>query len=141
MRSDERFLLDTAYVVALLNPRDRYHAPARALMPRVQVAQQVWVTEAVLFEVGAAFSANGRQAASSFIRSCYSTGSMQVVSIDTLLLMRALDLYEARPDKEWSLTDCTSFLIMEEHGIRSALTADHHFVQAGYRALLLEPVL
>ncbi len=41
-----------------------------------------------------------------------------------------------RPDKDWSLTDCISFVVMEEHGITDALTGDHHFEQAGFRALL-----
>ncbi len=51
---------------------------------------------------------------------------------------RALDRYEMRPDKDWSLTDCLSFLLMEERGIADALTADHHFEQAGFRALMRE---
>ena len=47
-----------------------------------------------------------------------------------------IDLYRIRPDKDWSLTDCISFVVMEEHGITDALTGDHHFEQAGFRALL-----
>ena len=43
---------------------------------------------------------------------------------------------DMRPDKDWSLTDCISFVVMEEHGITDALTGDHHFEQAGFRALL-----
>ena len=51
-----------------------------------------------------------------------------------------LALFEARPDKSWGLTDCTSFVVMQRDGIRDALTSDHHFAQAGFRALLrLEP--
>jgi predicted nucleic acid-binding protein len=45
-------------------------------------------------------------------------------------------LYHLRPDKQWSLTDCISFLVMSEEGITEALTADHHFEQAGFVALL-----
>lgn len=45
-------------------------------------------------------------------------------------------LYRERPDKDWSLTDCISFVAMEERGIREALTGDHHFEQAGFVALL-----
>lgn len=52
------------------------------------------------------------------------------------LTRRALDLYKNRPDKHRSLTDCVSFLIMEEQQIQNALTSDHHFQQAGYRAML-----
>jgi predicted nucleic acid-binding protein len=47
-----------------------------------------------------------------------------------------LNLYARRRDKEWPLTDCTSFIIMEDEGIREALTGDRHFEQAGYIALL-----
>jgi len=46
--------------------------------------------------------------------------------------------YRSRSDKTSGLTDCTSFLIMEEKGITDALTFDHHFLQAGFRALLRE---
>jgi predicted nucleic acid-binding protein len=51
-------------------------------------------------------------------------------------LERGLDLYDARPDKEWSLTDCISFIVMQDHGTYEALTGDHHFEQAGFVALL-----
>lgn len=49
---------------------------------------------------------------------------------------KGLDLYARRPDKDWSLTDCISFATMKEHGIEEALTADRHFEQAGFKALL-----
>jgi len=41
-------------------------------------------------------------------------------------------------DKTWGLTDCMSMVIMQEQELFIAATADEHFVQAGYRALLLE---
>ena len=46
------------------------------------------------------------------------------------------DLYSQRPDKGWSLTDCISFAAMRQNGIFQALTADHHFEQAGFTVLL-----
>ena len=52
---------------------------------------------------------------------------------------RACRLYGERLDKEWSLTDCTSILLMQDQGLGEALTTDHHFEQAGLRALLREP--
>ncbi len=47
-----------------------------------------------------------------------------------------IELYRTRSDKDWSLTDCISFVVMEQRGIVDALTGDHHFEQAGFRALL-----
>lgn len=49
---------------------------------------------------------------------------------------RGIELFSRRPDKAWSLTDCISFLVMHERGISEALTADHHFEQAGFVPLL-----
>ncbi len=64
--------------------------------------------------------------------------SLQVENIpaSSELLRRGVALFEQRPDKSWSLTDCTSFIVMEDRGIREALTGDHHFEQAGFTPLL-----
>jgi predicted nucleic acid-binding protein len=52
------------------------------------------------------------------------------------LFRRGIELYDNRLDKQWSLTDCISFVVMQQHGITEALTGDHHFEQAGFVALL-----
>jgi predicted nucleic acid-binding protein len=52
------------------------------------------------------------------------------------LFETGVSLYASRTDKEWSLTDCISFTVMSQYGIRDALTGDRHFEQAGFRALL-----
>ena len=59
-----------------------------------------------------------------------------VLSPSQKLWDEALHLYDARPDKQWSLTDCVSFTVMKQMGISDALTGDHHFEQEGFRALL-----
>lgn len=61
---------------------------------------------------------------------------MSTLLADTSFL-DALNLYVRRPDQAWSFTDCTSFRLMKARKIRDALTTDHHFEQAGFRALLL----
>lgn len=133
-----RFFLDTAYVLALLNPNDLYHTQAKALFLSMQSAQEVWITEAVLIEIGNALARSNRSAASAFINSCYVTPNVRVVPVDSPLLKRAIDFYTNREDKEWGLTDCISFIVMEDYGLTEALTADEHFQQAGFQALLLE---
>ena len=134
--SAERFLLDTVFIQALLNRRDQYHNQAQAFLPRVRSAAEVWITEAVLVEVGNALSAFDRMAACIFIGQCYQTANMHVATVDTALLREALTLYRSRSDKLWGLTDCISFVVMQRHNLRDAVTADEHFVQAGFRALL-----
>jgi hypothetical protein len=59
-----------------------------------------------------------------------------VVNADRALFEAGLDLYDKRPDKDWSLTDCISFLVMQRDQIDQALTADRHFRQAGFSTLL-----
>lgn len=134
----DRLFLDTAFVQALLNRRDQYHAQARALLPRLRSAREIWVTEAVLAEIGNALSSLDRLAAARFIVECYKTANIHEVSVDTPLFRRALRLYEDRPDKGWGLTDCISFVVMEEQGLRAAMTTDDHFRQAGFQVLMHE---
>jgi predicted nucleic acid-binding protein len=127
-----RLLLDTHYVQALLNPRDAHHDRALSLLPQVKAASEVIAMEAVLTEVGNALSGTPRfrQLAVTFIRRCYTQPRMTVASIDSSLLSRALDLFEARDDKDWGL---------RERGVMDAATGDRHFQQAGFRALMLRP--
>lgn len=136
--SNERLFLDTAFIQALLNPRDNYHNQAKQLFPRVRAASEVWITEAIFAEVGNALSAFNRNGAVQFIQQCYRTDNIKIVSVDTELLMQALTLYQSRPDKTWGLTDCISFTVMQQQNLTDAVTGDRHFVQAGFRALMLE---
>lgn len=129
--------LDTAFVQALLNARDQYYRQAIAFAPALRQATAVWTTEAVLLEIGNALSASNRTGAATFIRGCYHTPNIHVVTVDTALLERALVLFDSHRDKTWRLTDCISFVVMTEQGLIDALTADKHFQQAEFRALLL----
>ncbi|WP_072619250.1 type II toxin-antitoxin system VapC family toxin [Spirulina major] len=134
--SRERLFLDTAFIQALLNARDDAHPQAKQLFPRVRNAAEVWLTEAILVEVGNALSRFNRFGAVQFIEQCYHTPNISVVTVDAELLRAALQLYQSRPDKTWGLTDCISFVAMEREGLSLALTTDQHFVQAGFRALM-----
>ena len=59
-----------------------------------------------------------------------------VVPAATELFNRGRELFRKRPDKQWGITHSISFAVMQEHGLSGALTADHHFEQAGFHALL-----
>jgi predicted nucleic acid-binding protein len=71
------------------------------------------------------------------IQTAVMIGVLEVVPLTEDLFAEGLALFLSRPDKEWSLTDCISFVVMEKRGIRQAFTADKHFAQAGFEALLL----
>jgi uncharacterized protein len=127
--------IDTSYYVALLSPGDRHHAQAvdlgRALRRRFVV------TEFVLLELGNALSrTRDRQLFVQLLPSLRSDPHALIVPASSELFQRGYDLYTRRPDKDWSLTDCTSFVVMKEHGLTDALTTDRHFEQAGFEMLL-----
>lgn len=134
----DQLLLDTFYVQAFLNSKDQYHAKTLELYPEVKQARVVWLTEAVLVEIGNALSSIDRVAAASFISSCYNNPppNLRIVPVDAGLMELALALYSDRPDKEWGFTDCISFEVMRIHNVMDALTGDKHFTQAGFNALL-----
>jgi predicted nucleic acid-binding protein len=140
-RSSRRgVLVDAVYLVALLRKHDEHHA--RANRWRLHLAKEnvrLIVTEAVLWEwVNACSGLLLREQAIQGYRHLHEDEQVEVVPFQPKLIEAAVDLYESRPDKSWSLTDCLSFVIMQERKLTDALTADHHFEQAGFRALLLE---
>ena len=131
-----RFFIDTAYILALLNPRDVFHKKAMDLFPKLRSAIEVWTTEAILTELGNAMSCVNRSVAIAFINSCYVTNNLRVISIDRELFLKAVEFYRDHEDKEWGLTDCISFVVMKEQGLIEAFTADEHFQQAGFQVLM-----
>ena len=133
-----RFFLDTAFIQALLNKNDQYHTIAKSRLTILRTAREVWTTEAILVEVGNALSTMNREAATRFIQQCYTTPNIHIVSVDTELLKRAVYLYGERGDKNWGLTDCISFIVMQDHALIDAMTTDRHFTQAGFRALMCD---
>ena len=131
---------DSGYWVALLNPRDALHTVAITVSARLRDTSLV-TSEMVLTEVLNHFSDAGgtlRAAVADFVERLCNDGSCVVVPQTSLLFRRALELYQQRSDKSWSVTDCASILIMQDAKITEALTHDRHFQQAGLIALLQE---
>ena len=132
--------MDTSYVLALLNQNDKYHERAKALLPSTRLANEVCITEAIVIEIGNSLSRSNRSIAIDFIESLYATPNVNILPVNNSLLRGGIDLYRKRNDKEWGLTDCISFIVMEEQGLKEALTSDEHFQQAGFRAMLKEDI-
>jgi predicted nucleic acid-binding protein len=71
-----------------------------------------------------------------FVEHILKNANVEVVPQSTLLFKKAFDRYRDRDDKDWGLTDCSSFVIMEEMELTEVLAKDHHFAQAGFITLL-----
>jgi uncharacterized protein len=130
---------DTVYFLALVNPADRFHRQALALS-REPLAPLV-TTEWVLTEVGDALSQPPHRSRFTRLLALLSgQADVEVLPASSSLFQRGCGLHAQRPDKEWSLTDCISFVVMEERGLSEALTSDHHFEQAGFSVLLQQDI-
>ncbi len=132
--------LDTSYTIALSIAKDNYHPKAIELLLELNQKQtQIITTQAVILEIGNTLSKQKyRQAAIQIIEHFEKDPNVEIVSLTTEIYRAAFELFRNRTDKEWGLVDCISFVVMTEKGITEALTADEHFNQAGFKALLLQ---
>jgi predicted nucleic acid-binding protein len=127
---------DTFHFLALLKTDDPYHARAVGLH-RIRW-QKIVTTDCVLLETGDACCAPSDHGDFlALYESLPRDSRIQVVRLTPELLKQGVALFRNRADKGWPLTDCISFVAMQDHGLREALTADRHFQQAGFKALLV----
>ena len=126
-------LVDTGYLVAIAQPADALHL--RAVSWAKMVSEPTLVTEHVLWETVNFLSTPGdRPKVRCLIDHIQSATAFEIAFATCEMFEAGLGLHSQRSDKEWSLTDCISFLIMQRRGIERALTYDHHFEQAGFEA-------
>lgn len=133
-----RVFVDTAAWLALINKDDHFHKQARAVRDRLVAAQASFITtDWVLLEVANSLSKRRfRKSAVRLVEAISRSPNIRVVRTDPYLWDRAWNLYKKSRDKDWSLTDCMSFVVMRDEGIRQAFTTDRHFEQAGFVKLL-----
>jgi predicted nucleic acid-binding protein len=132
--------LDTAYVYALVNTRDQWHEQAVEWQRKLAGDRRpVITTQLILVEIADGLAAvKFRAQAVQIVITLQSNPFVEVIPLSSQLLSDAIDLYRSRPDKNWGLTDCASFVTMRERALLDALTVDEHFRQARFRALLRE---
>lgn len=134
----DKIFIDTAAWIALLNSRDNLHQKARLIMDDlIENKNPLVTTEFVLMEVADAISApRSRPKTIDFIDNILLLPILLVIPASQDLWKAGWQLYKQRSDKEWGLTDCTSFIVMKQENIKIAFTADHHFEQAGFIKLM-----
>ena len=129
---------DTLYWIATVKPNDPYARAAREARQATDSCIIV-TTDEVLGEFVTAFSKGGRNMrarAVQTVRTLLASPKVEIVAQSRESFLRALDRFSQRPDKEYSLTDCSSMNVMETEGIKDVLTNDHHFQQEGYNVLI-----
>ncbi len=126
---------DAFYFVARLNRHDQHHE--RVLNFSRDFRAHLLTSDWVLMEVADALAQSEcRARVRDFILHLRATAACEIVPASRELQDRALDFYHQHADKQWTLTDCVSFVIMRERQLTDALTGDKRFEQAGFTALL-----
>lgn len=130
--------VDTVALIALVNTRDSLHEKAKEVFINLRRQNYLFVTtEFVLLEFANALSApDFRVKAAIFIEGLRRSDDIEIVPASSELFRLGFELYKSRVDKEWSIVDCMSFIMMEEMEISEAFTEDHHFEQAGFVKLI-----
>ena len=126
---------DTAYFPGLVSVRDQLHRQALAL--NEHPPGPLLTTEWVLVELGDALAGPpNREKFLRLVAALRAQPDVEIIAASHELFERGCALYAQRGDKAWSLTDCTSFVVMRERSLDAALTADQHFEQAGFKRLM-----
>ena len=136
----DKLFLDTSYVIALSVPKDQNHKKAIQIADFLIIdTAKLITTRAITLEIGNSLSAQKyRQAAVELLESLDEDPDVEIIPITEDLYRRGLQFFKDRSDKEWGIIDCISFVVMKDQGISNALTADKHFQQNGFKALLCE---
>ncbi len=128
---------DTVFWIGLVNKSDQYADRAKSWSQKI--LGKIITTDAVLTETANALARpEWRSYVIDLIENLRQNDGVEIVQVDADLWEDAWKLYQQRQDKGWGLTDCISFVVMNQMGLSDALTADDHFRQAGFRAVLLE---
>jgi uncharacterized protein len=135
---ENKVFLDTSFAIALSVETDQHYDHAVTLSEQLETENtKLITTTAILLEIGNALSKKRyRQAAKELLLSLEQDDTVEIVPITDELYQKAFKLFCNRPDKDWGLIDCVSFVVMRENNLSQALTTDEHFEQAGFIALL-----
>lgn len=133
-----RYFADAVHFIALANPKDQWHKDAFRVATGT-IDDGLVTTEDVLIEVLNFYAESGefmRQKVADLTHSILLDTRITIISRTDTAFHEALELYESRLDKGYSLTDCISMNACRELGIDEILTSDRHFAQEGFTILL-----
>jgi predicted nucleic acid-binding protein len=130
--------VDTSGWFTAASRRDHDHAAVKQYLK--ESTRPLLTTDYVVDEVATLFlSRLGHASAVRFLNSLQASPRIELVYLKRQSIEAAMRLFRERPDKGWSLMDCTSFVIMKELGLDTALALDEHFRQRGLSPFQREP--
>ncbi|HXR76575.1 MAG TPA: PIN domain-containing protein [Bryobacteraceae bacterium] len=134
------YFADISFWIGLSRKRDQHHRDAIAWHQFViRTRSTILTTGAVLLEwLNAMSDVSTPQIAAASCLRIRADARIEIVPFQGELMVTAIELYRDRPDKNWSLTDCLSFVVMERRGLTEELTTDHDFKQASLKTLMLD---
>lgn len=129
-----KVFLDTSYLLALELTRDQNHEAATQHWQSIVSSLPSFVTTSYVFdEVVTYFNSRGQhQKAVKIGKSLLLSPSVEFIHVDQSQFHEGWEHFQKHRDKDYSLTDCISFIIMKQLGINIAFTFDGHFAQAGF---------
>lgn len=127
--------LDTSYIIALEISDDQYHSAAQKHWQTLIRSPFALVTTSYVFtEIVTFFNSRNLHAKAVEVgQRLQQSSKVQVVFVDETMFALGWNYFQRYSDKTCFLTDCISFVVMQQKNIQVALTFDRHFLQAGFR--------
>lgn len=128
----QKIFVDTGGWYAVIARRDRDHESAKQFLTGNYLP--LLTSDYVLDETVTLLQSRlGHSYAVKFLDTLQASERTELAHISSAYLTETINLFRSRPDKGWSFTDCSSFVLMREHNIQCAFAFDEHFRQAGFQ--------
>ncbi len=137
MKSPLPLFVDTAGWMAMADGKDRHHQQSREVRDKWLTQSGTLVTSNyVLDETLTLIRIRlGLDAAKRWWEMVSRSPRCKIEWVGPDRTQKALNWFFKWHDHSFSFTDCTSFVLMKELGIREVLTMDRHFTAAGFNCL------
>ena len=136
----EYLFTDTSFLVAYYNANDVNHSTSRQFIKglegkKVKLAISDYIFDEILTVL---MVRAGKDMAIYSCKKLYAeiqTGKIKWLCVNDAIFKESIEIFTKYKDKNWSFTDCTSYILMKKNGIKKCLSFDEHFKQFGYETL------
>jgi hypothetical protein len=134
----KKVFIDTSAWIALVNKSDKFYQKSIEVQKMlIDENYELITSDYILVEIANGLSKiKYRDTAINLVNSILTSSDVELIRINDDLFYKSWELFSSRDDKDWGFTDCSSFIVMNEYGIKEAFSADVHFKQAGFIVLL-----